>query len=111
MKILVTILLNEELLSSPEIVIIKLDRPKAEVKDTRNVNLIENFDFSQYMHERSNYYQTNYNLYSMVIHIGSLEHGHYVAVLKQSNKWLLYNDDERRTEINIHDPSFLNNVG
>ena len=30
MKILVTILLNEELLSSPEIVIIKLDRPKYE---------------------------------------------------------------------------------
>nr|CAD2181581.1 unnamed protein product [Meloidogyne enterolobii] len=51
------------------------------------------------MHERSNYYQTNYNLYAMVIHIGSLEHGHYVAVLKQSNKWLLYNDDERKTEI------------
>uniref|UniRef100_A0A915NIF5 ubiquitinyl hydrolase 1 n=1 Tax=Meloidogyne floridensis TaxID=298350 RepID=A0A915NIF5_9BILA len=92
------LVVSEKIWNLPEIVIIKLDRPKAENKDIRNVNLVESFNFAEYFHERSEFNRTSYNLYAMVIHIGTLDDAHFVAVLKDKkkfNRWFLYNDEKR----------------
>lgn len=38
--------------------------------------------------------EKRYNLFSVVVHLGSgLNHGHYVSMIKSANTWLLFDDD------------------
>ena len=37
---------------------------------------------------------TQYELFALTIHVGSLEQGHYVAFTKRNQKWYLFNDEE-----------------
>ena len=37
---------------------------------------------------------TQYELFALTVHIGTLEQGHYVAYAKRNTKWILFNDED-----------------
>lgn len=37
---------------------------------------------------------TQYELFALTVHIGSLDKGHYVAYTKRNRKWYLFNDED-----------------
>jgi ubiquitin carboxyl-terminal hydrolase 22/27/51 len=37
---------------------------------------------------------TQYELFALTVHIGSLDSGHYVAYTKRNGKWYLFNDED-----------------
>lgn len=36
---------------------------------------------------------SQYELFALTVHVGSLNSGHYVAFAKRYNKWYLFNDE------------------
>lgn len=37
---------------------------------------------------------TQYELFAVIVHKGSLDTGHYIAYTKRNGKWYMFNDDE-----------------
>jgi ubiquitin C-terminal hydrolase len=37
---------------------------------------------------------TQYELFALTVHIGSLDMGHYIAYTKRNGKWYLFNDED-----------------
>ena len=37
---------------------------------------------------------TQYELFAIIVHIGTLDMGHYIAYTKRYGKWYLFNDEE-----------------
>ena len=37
---------------------------------------------------------TEYELFALTVHIGSLDGGHYIAYTKRNTKWYLFNDED-----------------
>ena len=37
---------------------------------------------------------TNYSLFALTVHHGSINQGHYVAFVKRYNTWYLFNDEK-----------------
>ncbi|HYH15115.1 MAG TPA: hypothetical protein VD794_07845, partial [Flavisolibacter sp.] len=38
--------------------------------------------------------ETTYELIAIIVHIGSLDMGHYIAYTKRYGKWYMFNDEE-----------------
>lgn len=37
---------------------------------------------------------TQFELFAIIVHVGTLEQGHYLAYTKRNQKWYLFNDEE-----------------
>lgn len=37
---------------------------------------------------------TEYELFALTVHIGSLDMGHYIAYTKRNSRWFVFNDEE-----------------
>lgn len=37
---------------------------------------------------------SNYELFAVTVHIGSIDKGHYIAYTKRGSQWYLFNDEE-----------------
>jgi len=37
---------------------------------------------------------TQYELFALTVHIGTLDMGHYIAYTKRNTKWYLFNDED-----------------
>jgi ubiquitin C-terminal hydrolase len=37
---------------------------------------------------------TQYELFALTVHIGTLDMGHYIAYTKRNGKWYLFNDED-----------------
>ena len=89
----------------PNILIISLKRFNNNMKKN-NTNIIypeTNFNLSQYFDkETPHYINNNYELIAVNLHYSgnSINYGHYVSIIKNNNKWFLYNDSDPVIEVN-----------
>ena len=37
---------------------------------------------------------TEYELFALTVHIGTLDMGHYIAYAKRNGKWYMFNDED-----------------
>ena len=54
---------------------------------------INNLDLSEYIGEKGGN-KEKYDLYAVIQHHGQISQGHYTAICKINNKWVLFNDDK-----------------
>ena len=64
----------------------------------RRINLVDEFDSSEFVHPDSEYKNIKYKLFATCKHQGSVGSGHYVSYVKHRDKWYL-KDDETCNEI------------
>ena len=51
---------------------------------------INNINIKSYLTDNNN--NEIYDLFAVINHIGNLSSGHYYSIIKQNNKWIVYND-------------------
>ena len=61
---------------------------------------IKDFDISEFIDEPKNKKEI-YDLYAIIQHFGNLNSGHYKAICKNNNKWILYDDDKYEEITNL----------
>jgi ubiquitin C-terminal hydrolase len=64
----------------------------------RRINLVDEFDSSEFVHPDSEYKNSKYKLFATCKHQGSIGSGHYISYTKHRDKWYL-KDDETCNEI------------
>ena len=96
-----------QLFKSPFYLIIQLKRFKSNIyfseegeniiEENKNQTYItypvENFDLSGFIYD-GNKNKYLYDLYAIIVHKGTLNNGHYIAVCKNKGKWVKYDDEK-----------------
>ena len=101
---------NIELYYLPKIFIICLNRfiknDENWEKNEKEVEFkIENMDMKDYMigPDKNN---SQYDLFAVIQHHGTIENGHYISIIKNSGQWYEFNDSRvNQTDINNEDKS------
>jgi len=76
------------------------------MKCSRHIKAQTELEINDAYHEKN----LQYKLYAAIIHQGSLDGGHYTALCKRGQKWILFNDDHI-TEIDVEKlAEYLNNA-
>lgn len=91
----------------PNILTVTINRNLGQAKKIDSKVIIpRNLDLSKYYHSNKNE-ACKYKLTSMICHVGTIETGHYFAIIKNDGKWTLFNDHIVKCDIDISslDPS------
>ena len=97
---------------SPNYLLIHLKRFKNEIDNNDTLSFkggknevlinfpIKSFDISEFIDEPKNKKEI-YDLYGIIQHYGNLNSGHYKAICKNNDKWILYDDDQYEEITNL----------